>query len=57
MDERAEVDPGDRGEPDPASLFGALDDDVEDGRAGDRQQRDRRQTEQPERCGVREDHG
>ena len=57
MDERAEVDPGDRGEPDPASLFGALDDDVEDGRPRDRQEREGGQAEEPERGRVREDHG
>src|SRR5437660_8637377 len=32
VNERAEMDPGDRGQPDAATLLGALDDDVEDGR-------------------------
>ena len=57
MDERAEVDSGNGSEPDPASLFAALDDDVEDSRARDRQQRQRSQAKQPERGRVREDHG
>ena len=47
--ERAEMDAGDRREPDAASLLGALEDDVEDGRPRDQQQRQSRQAEEPHR--------
>ena len=55
--ERAEMDAGDRRQPDAASLLGALEDDEEDGRPRDQQQRQSRQAEKPHGGRVRKDHG
>ena len=57
MNERAEMDAGDRGQPDTATLLRALEDDVKDGRPGNRQQRQGREAEEPHGRGVRKDHG
>ena len=57
VDERPEVNARDRCQTDAPPLLGALEHDVEDSRTGDQQQGDRRQAEEPERGGVRKDHG
>jgi hypothetical protein len=54
---RPEVDAGNRCETDAASLFGALNDDVEHRRPGNDEQRQRCQREEPERGGAWKGHG
>ena len=55
--EGAEMDSGHGGQADPPPLLCALDDDVEDGRARNEQQGQRRHAEEPDGSRIRKDHG
>ena len=52
-----EMDADDGGEPHPATLLRALEDDEEDRRPGNQQQGQGREAEKPHGCGIRKDHG